>query len=289
MPGKIQHPTSEEQPSAAFPKAIEAVIGASQQLQASHASMETPISLCGRLSNVVIWEKSHWALIQKHIPVGTFLRLRNVHIPQRWEGNNFRCESNNIFFFVFQDGQYFDSFSSFSNLKSCCFCHLIFLCFVSAIFMHDRSWMTALPTNNYEVCLLLLQHSERLRRGTSYNREFGGVSLSSCRFVGSGLKDFCMLTSKANVYTGAVHLYATDSNHPTASRSTAAIAVAAMVKVADRSGSVSALVSAKTYRLLQTLQPNDSIQRRFLVKIRKIVVGGSEQHLVLTNLAPMDP
>ena len=158
----------------------------------------------------------------------------------------------------------------------------------AAIFMHDRSWMTALPTNNYEVCLLLFQHSERLRRGTSYNREFGGVSLSSCRFVGSGLRDFCRLTSKANVYTGAVHLHVSVSKENNILPTTSASA-AAMVTVADRSGSVSALAPAKNFQLLQKLQPNDSSNRRFLVKIRKIIVGGSKQHLVLTNLAPMDP
>ena len=93
MPGKVVPPPPEEQPEAAYPRAVEKVISTSQQLQASvPGSMEIPLSLTGRISNVVIWEKSHWALIQKHIPVGTFLRLRNVHIPQRWEGNNFRCK-----------------------------------------------------------------------------------------------------------------------------------------------------------------------------------------------------
>ena len=93
MPGKLLNPLPEEQRKAAYPRAIEKVISTSQQLQASFGSMEIPISLSGRLSNVVIWEKAHWALIQKQIPVGTFLRLRNVHIPQRWEANNFRCKS----------------------------------------------------------------------------------------------------------------------------------------------------------------------------------------------------
>ena len=94
MPEKLVDPPPEEQRQAAYPRAVQKVINTSQQLQASIlGNMKIPISLSGRLSNVVIWEKSHWALIQKHIPVGTFLRLRNVHIPQRWEGNNFRCES----------------------------------------------------------------------------------------------------------------------------------------------------------------------------------------------------
>jgi hypothetical protein len=92
MPAKILNPPPEEQRDAAYPRAIETVIQIHQQLQTSMDSMEIPISLCGRVSNVVVWEKSHWALICEHIPVGTFLRLRNVHIPQRWEANNFRCK-----------------------------------------------------------------------------------------------------------------------------------------------------------------------------------------------------
>ena len=110
MREKIQDPLPEEQPSVSYPRALEQVISISQQLQAS-CGMETPISLCGRLSNVVIWEKSHWALIEKHIPVGTFLRLRNVHIPKRWEGNNFRCElyTKNTSYVIFTNPNYFDS------------------------------------------------------------------------------------------------------------------------------------------------------------------------------------
>jgi hypothetical protein len=92
MEAKLRNPPPAEQRAAAYPRAIEKVIRTSQQLQASMDTMEIPMSLCGRVSNVVVWEKSHWALIHEHIPVGTFLRLRNVHIPQRWEGNNFRCK-----------------------------------------------------------------------------------------------------------------------------------------------------------------------------------------------------
>lgn len=145
--------------------------------------------------------------------------------------------------------------------------------------MHDKSWMTGLPTNNYEVRSLLVQHSERLRRGASYNREFGNVSLSACRFVGNGLSGFAASTSSTpNVYTGAVHLFIEAST-------------TRLVKVADRSGSVSAFCSPKIHLQLKTLlQPNAvSANRRFLVTIRRIVVNnGSKQHLVLTNVAPLD-
>ena len=96
MSAKLLQPPPQEERSTAYPRAIEKVISTAQKLQASIETMEIPISLCGRVSNVVVWEKSHWALIHKHIPVGTFLRLRNVHIPLKWESNNFRCELKKI-------------------------------------------------------------------------------------------------------------------------------------------------------------------------------------------------
>ena len=85
----VDQPATER--GTAYLKAIEQIITASQQLQASIDTMEIPKTLCGRVSNVVIWEKSHWALINEHIPIGTFLRLRNVQ-PQKWEDDNFRCK-----------------------------------------------------------------------------------------------------------------------------------------------------------------------------------------------------
>ena len=95
MQRDILNPPPEERLEAAYPRAIERVIRASQQLQASTGTMKVPISLCGRVANVVVWEKSHWDLIHEHIPVGTFLRLRNVHTPKRWESDHFRCELKN--------------------------------------------------------------------------------------------------------------------------------------------------------------------------------------------------
>jgi hypothetical protein len=43
-------------------------------------SLQPPITLCGRVVNVVVWEKQHWDLIQEQIvKVGSFVRFRNVH------------------------------------------------------------------------------------------------------------------------------------------------------------------------------------------------------------------
>jgi len=243
MPAKIVNPPPEEQRDAAYPRAIETVIQIHQQLQTSMDSMEIPISLCGRVSNVVVWEKSHWALICEHIPVGTFLRLRNVHIPQRWEANNFR-----------------------------------------SIFMHDKSWMTALPTNNFEVRSLLVHHNERIRRGSTvaYNREFGGPhQLPTCKFVGTGLSGFRQ-QAKARVYTGAVYVGEPTDDDPNGT--------VELVTVADRSGSFQALAGEAVRQELQHLLANDS-HRRFLVTIRMIVLNNVDherKHFVLTNLAPMD-
>ena len=85
-------PESEKQRGKAYARALDQVIRTSQQLQASVDNMGVPISLCGCFSNVVVWEKAHWDLIDRHIPVGTFLRLRNVMIPQEWQENQSRCE-----------------------------------------------------------------------------------------------------------------------------------------------------------------------------------------------------
>ena len=72
-------------------KAVERVTSVSQQLQITHFNMLIPPTLCGRISNVAVWEKSHWNQITEHVTVGTFLRLRNVHI-RKWQGNTFRCK-----------------------------------------------------------------------------------------------------------------------------------------------------------------------------------------------------
>ena len=246
MPVQLVAPPPEEQREAAYSRAVEKVISTSQQLQASvSGGMEIPLSLTGQVSNVVIWEKSHWALIQKHIPVGTFLRLRNVHIPQRWEGNNFR-----------------------------------------SIFMHDKSWMTGLPTNNFEVRSLLFHHNERVRKyGSScYNKEFGGPSGAACgTFVGNGLSNFCN-EETGKMYTGAVRIRIE-------AKAASGDAMGTNVILSDRSGSFPVVATPKIY---QELQSNSSLDAasRFLITIFRIVVNANQedeqQQFVLTNLALLD-
>jgi hypothetical protein len=43
-------------------------------------NMQIPKALCGKVVNVVIWEESYWKFCQEHVNVGSFLRMRNVHI-----------------------------------------------------------------------------------------------------------------------------------------------------------------------------------------------------------------
>jgi hypothetical protein len=47
--------------------------------------LEAPKCLCGRVSNVIIWETQHWALIQRFrsnstLEMGRFVRFRNAVI-----------------------------------------------------------------------------------------------------------------------------------------------------------------------------------------------------------------
>ena len=49
-------------------------------------NMEPPKVVTGRVANVVIWEKTHWDLIQKTLSVGSFIRLRNVSENDMFEG-----------------------------------------------------------------------------------------------------------------------------------------------------------------------------------------------------------
>jgi hypothetical protein len=74
------------------PAAVSKVASIAQRLQTTNYSMKLPKALCGKVSNVVIWEDPHWALVTEHAPVGTFLRLRNIDV-RRWQQNQFRCKS----------------------------------------------------------------------------------------------------------------------------------------------------------------------------------------------------
>jgi hypothetical protein len=57
----------------------------------SLASLQVPESTCGKVANVIIWERHHWILIENHVPIGTFLRLRNVDV-RHYMNNPFRCK-----------------------------------------------------------------------------------------------------------------------------------------------------------------------------------------------------
>jgi hypothetical protein len=76
-------------------EALEKVVKIIQELRESNNIVEIPLSFCGRVSNVLIWEEAHWTLIKEHAAVGTFLRLRNVDIRQ-WKHNNFRCKCKQL-------------------------------------------------------------------------------------------------------------------------------------------------------------------------------------------------
>ena len=62
----------------------------------SVAALHIPESTCGKVVNVIIWERHHWDLIEQHVPTGTFLRLRNVDVS-RYGNNPFRCKSLKFF------------------------------------------------------------------------------------------------------------------------------------------------------------------------------------------------
>lgn len=53
--------------------------------------MDIPKVLCGKVANVVNWEATHWDLIEQHVTVGSFLRLRNVEVRQ-WKMDSYRCK-----------------------------------------------------------------------------------------------------------------------------------------------------------------------------------------------------
>ena len=185
--------------------------------------------------------------------------------------------------------------------------------------MHDKSWMTALPTDNFEVRSLLFQHNDRVRRGNNnnnneYNREFGVGNagggggggggppyLPSFKFGGNGLSRF-KNQRKAGAYTGAVQLLllleaAAQPNNMRA------------ITIADRSGSLKVMVVERIRQGLQKMladtgsddsstssslvSSSSSVKafdssRRFLATIRMFDSDGGENHFVLTNLAPID-
>ncbi|KAG7368887.1 telomeric single stranded DNA binding POT1/CDC13-containing protein [Nitzschia inconspicua] len=71
------------------PEALEELVKIVQKLQQSSEDLVVPLSFCGRVANVLIWEEVHWTLLKEHVQLGTFIRLRNVDI-RRWQYNQFR-------------------------------------------------------------------------------------------------------------------------------------------------------------------------------------------------------
>lgn len=70
------------------PESLVKISGILENLNLSE-EMETPKALCGKVSNVWIWEESFWDLVTNHVQVGAFIRLRNVD-ARRWRDHDFR-------------------------------------------------------------------------------------------------------------------------------------------------------------------------------------------------------
>jgi hypothetical protein len=57
-----------------------------QKLQASEPGLDlqAPKSLCGRVTNALVWEVRHWQVVTDNLSVGCFIRMRNVRV-RNWE------------------------------------------------------------------------------------------------------------------------------------------------------------------------------------------------------------
>ena len=51
-------------------------------------SIEPPKSLCGKVTNIAIWEDAHWNFVKKNLRPGNFVRLRNISQGQLFHGLN---------------------------------------------------------------------------------------------------------------------------------------------------------------------------------------------------------
>lgn len=304
MQSKILPPSiNEPWGTASYTKAIEQVVLASQELQESFFDMGVPVALCGSVANVVVWEKSHWDLIEKHIPVGTFLRLRNVHIPQRWQGNEFRCKFSCLLVKnVNTSGTPSNSFALpffCSHINGICFLTVVpsvVSLVLIAIFMHDKSWMTALPRDNFEVQSLIRKHYDRVRKGKhNYNWGLHGHPPPNIKWVGNGLVPFRnQHDTTAKVFTGAVHILLEGD------AATTTVSMLRVVTVSDRSGSIQAMVIEKLRdELCKMLCPSTQScgegtpKKRFLVTIRMFECdsedsGDERRHFAVTNAALLD-
>ena len=156
--------------------------------------------------------------------------------------------------------------------------------------MHDKSWMTALPNDNFEVQSLLFKHNDRIRRGgNEYNWEFGGYAhhLPSFKFGGIGLSRFKNQEKVGVPFTGAIHLLEAQEQNMR------------VITIADRSGSLKVMVIEKIRQGLNIIFHQQSAaddrssnvsgfdsSRRFLATIR--MFESDRKYFVLTNLEPID-
>jgi len=113
----------------------ESMVDDTSRSSASTSRLNPPISFCGRVTNVVIWEQDHWNLIKQaaeFINVGKFIRLRNVR-----EGNLYCPDTD-------RKG------SRCLNVDS------------SAL-------LTPLPYFTFEIAAILKYHNQRIQQGDPYN------------------------------------------------------------------------------------------------------------------------
>ena len=146
-----------------------------------------------------------------------------------------------------------------------------------AIFLHDRSWLTVLPYENFEVRSLLLKHNDRVKRG-DYNREFG--LHPNFKFAGNGLSEF-KNQENIGIFTGAIHLLESSLNKNDMR----------VVVVGDRSGSLEVMIGKKMRTKLESMThvSDNSFDpsKRFLASIRSFNYE-SRRVFVLANIAPCD-
>jgi len=97
--------------------------------------LDSAVSLCGRVVNVVIWEDSHWNRIKDghFVKIGSFVRFRNIIEGfLNFEASNIRC-----------------------------------------LMFHSKSALTPIPDWTYEIGALLKTHHNRVIRKDLYNPESG--------------------------------------------------------------------------------------------------------------------
>ncbi len=133
--------------------------------------MDHPGALCGKVANAVIWERAHWNLICKHVPIGTFIRLRNVGV-RKWKEQSFRCK------YRLADAR--------ESISSPCFLTSFYV--FEAFMVHSKSWLSPLPNLTFEIRNLLREHDKRVKR-KEYNVQSGLLPSSypsGCETISNG-------------------------------------------------------------------------------------------------------